>query len=326
MKQVTQWSRLLVGTGIAVVVAAALAAPASAQIAAAGSLDPHAAAVTRSVGHTARAGEYWTEERMAQARPADAPQAGKDPARPVTEQSVRRLASAATGQGEVSAALTMSNAVGKVYFVDPADGQPYHCSASTVNNPAKNMVFTAGHCVHQGDGGTWMREWTFVPAKRNDREPFGKFTAYALGTLNGWSQDGSLGYDSGVALLNANDRGRVVDLVGGNGLVVGGAYEKFRTIIGYPRRVEDGTVQAFCQGDSHQAQPVIFPRQVEIGCVLGGGASGGPWHIDYQDRPDGSGLGDVNGVTSNEDFLGGLRSPYFTNDGEGNLYRQLANG
>ncbi|MBB5954394.1 V8-like Glu-specific endopeptidase [Saccharothrix tamanrassetensis] len=335
MRKFDRSRRLLAGVGVAVAIAALLGAPAHAQAAAGGQqapgADPPAApVVTRAAQYSDEENPagFWTAERMAQAVPADVLTTGnREPARrQATAQQPQRLAPAAAGQpgGDVHAELTSTNVVGKVYYKLPT-GELRSCSAAAVNNPARNMVFTAGHCVHTGDGGDWMREWTFVPAKRQDDEPFGRFTAYALGTMNGWAQDSSWGYDTGIALLNGNERGRLVDVVGGNGLTVGGPFEQFRTIFGYPEDRENGKSQLTCEGNSQQAS-VFFPRQITIGCGLGEGSSGGPWFINYVDRPDGTGRGDVNGVTSNGDIFGNLRSPYFTNDGEGNLYRQMANG
>ena len=49
------------------------------------------------------------------------------------------------------------------------------CSGSTVNSGGKNVVFTAGHCVHGGGAGrSWFdaSRWVFAPSyNANKVEP-----------------------------------------------------------------------------------------------------------------------------------------------------------
>ncbi|GAA1029326.1 MULTISPECIES: trypsin-like serine peptidase [Amycolatopsis] len=222
--------------------------------------------------------------------------------------------------------IYITRTAGKVFFHNPGDGKDYVCSGSIVNSPAKNMVVTAGHCAYEDK--KWMEKFTFVPGYHNGDSPYGRFVSYNLGTLKGWSDGNSWGYDTAIAVVGKNSEGRtLVDAVGNfaNGLQVGGPYERDVTIIGYPADKDGGREQYNCQGKTAKAS-VFFPNQVTIGCALGGGSSGGPWLVDYQDKPDGTGVGLVHGDTSNGDIFHNLRSPYFTDAGQGNLYRKLANG
>ena len=56
--------------------------------------------------------------------------------------------------------------VGKVFFDSPEGSMV--CSGTVVKDPAhpgkSNMVWTAGHCVHQGGSGGWYRNIAFVPS------------------------------------------------------------------------------------------------------------------------------------------------------------------
>lgn len=98
-------------------------------------------------------------------------------------------------------------ALGKVFFDGP-DG-PSVCSGTAVEDPARpgrsSLVWTAGHCVHGGAGGTWHRNIVFVPSY-NDRgltgasrraagaaevAPLGTWWADRAGTSEQWLAEGA---------------------------------------------------------------------------------------------------------------------------------------
>jgi len=66
--------------------------------------------------------------------------------------------------------------VGKVFFDSPEG--PMVCSGTVVEDPAhpgkSNLVWTAGHCVHSGKKGGWMRNIVFVPSYNDDGLPAAK--------------------------------------------------------------------------------------------------------------------------------------------------------
>ena len=74
-------------------------------------------------------------------------------------------------------------AVGRVYFIEA--GQAYACSASVIGEYA---VWTAGHCVHPGDGdpSAWHTNWIFIPAYKDGARPYGVWQAAYLYTTNQW--------------------------------------------------------------------------------------------------------------------------------------------
>lgn len=278
-----------------------------------------------------RAADYWTPERMREAKPADRLRTteGKPEQKPVPAAPAQDVVAPLAPTGDVGTNIYRTRTVGKIFFTDVSDGENYVCSGSVVNSPARNMAFTAGHCVHGGgEDNTWHDNVLFVPGYFHGDQPYGEFEAYNLVSLQGWTIDDSFGYDSALILLNTNDNGqRLIDAVGGyaNGLTTGGPFEQHHVVIGYPGDQEDGQNQYYCEGPSEQAT-VFFPRQITMSCGLGGGSSGGPWLLDYDDWPDGTGVGMVHGGTSNNDIFGNLRSPYYTPDAEGNMYRTFANG
>lgn len=280
------------------------------------------------VGNTV-ADNYWTEERMRAARPSEErvkKTKGSSVAR-TEEEDVKTLAAEIAPKlvkEGLDASLTQSMAVGKVFY-DDSTGTPYSCSAATVNSNGKNMVFTAGHCVHDGDGGNWVRvdTWRFMAGYRHGAPPERQFSARTLVTLVGWARDGDNAYDAAVVVLNRNSSGqRAVDVVGGNGLRTGGAYDQFHTIYGYPGNLDNGQIQYTWQGLTGRS--IVFPGEMSFQGNLPKGTSGGPWHLDYVDNPNGYGLGYIHGVTSHGNDTWNY-SPYFTDAAEGNMYREHAN-
>ena len=56
---------------------------------------------------------------------------------------------------------------GKLFFTKPTGGR-FVCSATMIR---PNFAITAGHCVHTGRGGDWMRDVVFVVAYNKGSEP-----------------------------------------------------------------------------------------------------------------------------------------------------------
>ncbi|WP_413797636.1 trypsin-like serine peptidase [Streptomyces iranensis] len=209
---------------------------------------------------------------------------------------------------------------GKVFFHNPTNGGDYACSAAAVNNPTKNMVFTAGHCVHGGAGGTWATNWVFVPAYYNGSRPYGTWSAKTLTAFNGWINNSDLNYDIGVVNVWDNGAGKLVNTVGGMGLGYNYGYSNTVTVWGYPAAFGyDGEVPYVCQNIPTWQDG----SRVQNGCTMVEGASGGPWLRDYNET---TGLGTEIGVTSTRtDPPAYIDSPYFDNKIQ-TIYDNTANG
>jgi len=142
-----------------------------------------------------RALKYWTKKRMANATPvtsatdrpgskgkADQPLLPNRSSRPVkgaapvlpsdhTDDGSRRSEETGFTPYQVGLEWTgpstrpPATVNGVLFFRRPGSSKDSRCSASTVNSPAKNLVFTAGRCVHQGYGGDggWNTNVVFVP-------------------------------------------------------------------------------------------------------------------------------------------------------------------
>ncbi|MDO4900491.1 serine protease [Actinomyces sp.] len=272
--------------------------------------------------------DYWTPERMAQAQPADVVAGSEQvvaasdnvadgeegtsaPAVPAADVLAQAEAAgvfdddvqtvAAGSDEEILAAQRVTNfsiTNGKLFFNGYGQGNSY-CSASAVNTPSKRVIITAGHCVYSHSDGGWMRNLVFVPgydATRADPDPVGIWTARTLRTFNSWITYRDMTYDVGfVTLNNGGDHGRrIVDAVGGHGLIWNSPMAVDVSIFGYPSNKLNPygryTMWA-CWGGTH----ADGPRVSIVGCDFGRGASGGPW-LQYYNND--SGVGYVNSVTS----------------------------
>ncbi|MFV2085697.1 trypsin-like serine peptidase [Micromonospora sp. LOL_021] len=287
-----------------------------------------------------RVRDYWTPQRMRDARPADellrdlsppahrgtAPQPGRQPAgtvapvaphRPVPAAPAASGKSTAAGEstGDSAApggalAVNASASVGKVFFRNPVNGYDYVCSAATVNSASRLLVMTAGHCVHGGSGGTWMQNWTFVPRYNYGARPYGTWSAKYLTTFTAWANNSNLDRDVGFVTVRPNAAGqRIVSVVGGNGLSWNYNYQQYVTILAYPAAAPyDGGWQQYCRGTT--SRPGFWPfleNRIQLRCGFTGGSSGAPWLRNYDDS-----LGYVNGVMSTlNPSTGWNKSPYF---------------
>jgi V8-like Glu-specific endopeptidase len=273
---------------------------------------------------------YWTPERMHAARPVEesgqfrrartAPQVNLKSA-PAPKDSGRELL-VPPSHGTVSASTMATMATdpnlptshptaftnGKVFFT--RDGGNWVCSGTIVNTPAGNEVWTAGHCIHGGRGGTLASNWAFVPAYNGDAanpRPLGTWTATSLWTMTAWINDSNFAEDMGVAVMGTQG-GQHILRFGGQGLWVNVSTNQFMNAFGYPQEAPfTGTRLKQCAAWSVQEFPTVWTQTIKITpCNFTGGASGGPWLINYDGQ-----WGLVNGINSRADRATWVASPYF---------------
>ncbi|KOV61786.1 lipoprotein [Streptomyces sp. NRRL WC-3618] len=302
-------------------VGTAEAAPAPTEALATGVVAAGANGAT-SVGHTARlsggapvdsasdAGalaRFWTPERMAHAvsldkvatstRP-DAAKALAPTGKPGTTPAARARS------GTAGLRINESAAVGRVFFTNPSNGGSYACSASALNSDSKQMVVTAGHCVHGGSGGTWMTNWVYVPRYRSGARPFGTFAAKQMRTFNSWISSSDLKRDVAMVTTWPLNGNKIVNVTGGHGMSWNFSRTQPITIFGYPGNFNNGESQWVCTGTTRAASD----NGLELQCNFGGGSSGGPWLREFNDS---NGLGSVNGVMSTVTSAGWNEAAYF---------------
>jgi hypothetical protein len=200
------------------------------------------------------------------------------------------------------------------------------CSASTVNSPAKNLVFTAGACVHKGFGGFdsgWHTNVVFVPGYREGSEPYRRWYAKELWTNSAWANSNDPWYDVGAVVFYPNASGqRLVDVVGANGIVFNYVPEQYTYAFGYPRlsKHDKGERLYYCSG-TPTWNGILDAKRMDLKCNFGGWSSGpetgGPWVMRF----DGE-LGDLHSITSYYGQPGALSAIQFYNS-EMDLYNAV---
>lgn len=175
--------------------------------------------------------------------------------------------------------------IGKLYFVQY--GTAYVCSASSIGNYA---IWTAGHCVHAGDGlsSGWSYYTMFLPGYDNGKTRLQRWFGVDLWTLGGWYNNSDLRYDMGGIVLAKNKRKSISQKVGWLGFAytpdANGYYAQYHWFgIGYPAASPfDGQKQVVC-ASSYAYSDTSFgsPYPVGVGCDQTGGTSGGPWILAF---------------------------------------------
>jgi V8-like Glu-specific endopeptidase len=73
--------------------------------------------------------------------------------------------------------------------MNQAETEFYSCSATSIASNTKNAVWTAGHCLHEGSGGSagWFTNHIFIPAYETNSNPFGWCYGISLLATAGWT-------------------------------------------------------------------------------------------------------------------------------------------
>jgi hypothetical protein len=216
---------------------------------------------------------------------------------------------------------TLARTYGKVFFTDATDGLNYVCSATVVNSIHKNTVWTAGHCVHHGPGGTFHQNWQFVPAFKDGIGPFGAWAAERLATRTDWINNEDFSEDLGAVVVAPRDGHEIVEVLGGQGIAFNQPPTYFVKDFGYPQAPPfDGRKLIGCNGTATPAKLDIF-NVIGLPCDMTGGSSGGGWLRDVY-----RGLGYLNGHNDFKvtDLPGVMFSPYY-GDAVRSLYNFVVN-
>ena len=229
---------------------------------------------TVSSAQRADVADYWTAERMRDAKPAE---------RIINaDGSVSKSAAAALPWTSQEVTTPYTNAPtrthGKVFFT--LGGSDYVCSGTALLSSNKSVVWTAGHCVNEGPG-AYATNFIFVPAYDSGAAPYGKWTANALYAPTQWVSNGDMTYDTGFAVMDPDSNGdRLTDVVGGSGTAFNQARGLTYTSYGYPAAAPfNGETLKSCTGTaSDDPNNPQFGTQ-GIPCDMTGGSSGGPWFI-----------------------------------------------
>jgi V8-like Glu-specific endopeptidase len=183
-------------------------------------------------------------------------------------------------------------ASGKLFF--NIGTSTFVCSASLIS---RGIVVTAAHCVADFGQQQFYSGWQFVPGYQNGSAPFGVWSvrqAIVLASyLDGTDPCAVAGIicqdDVAVLLLNTSSTG---DYPGTATGWYGYGWDGFGftanglthiTQIGYTVCLDSGFLMA--RNDSQGFQSVSNANNTIIGTLMCGGASGGPWLVNFGLRP-----------------------------------------
>lgn len=245
----------------------------------------------------------------------------------IAAQSTNAAAAAAVGTTAV-ATRAYAQANGRVFIHNQYDGKDYTCSGSAVNSSSKSLVATAGHCVIPDAGKDPFQNWTFVPNYSDipfimQIHPYGKFQADKFYVLDGWKtygdgdldgdgvRDTMLGHASDVAFVSVHTQvknmvstgKRLVEVVGGHGLINDAALSYDVNIFGYPAIAASSQSSCWGRAERYYFTTGGYTEFVGIsGCtIMGEGASGGPWLRSYNPSNGYGYIGSVNSLAQTLD-------------------------
>lgn len=276
--------------------------PASAATAGPSHASPSAAVVRTSPQGAGQVARYWTPERMRAAKPAPAgrasfgiPQTHTLPAMsapgslPKAKVTVSSDAAADVGALAVSRSLVWNahgsmpaTTVGKLFFSDSSGGN-YECSASVITSGNHSLIWTAGHCVTDGNK-HWYSNFAFAPDYDDYTYPYGLWVWKSVSAPTAYYDGGNSNYDLAAISLWPRLGAKVADVTGSQGYRFGYGYTWNNTYeFGYPYNTHPsrsgitGQQLRYCLGNTWKVG-----SQQAIHCDQGSGASGGPWLYDLQ--------------------------------------------
>jgi V8-like Glu-specific endopeptidase len=300
--------------------------------------------------------QYWTPERMANAKPMNmrsVPDEDGDIARPPAPATVARgfvdgkapsgiapsVGPASEGYWRGSYSGAPAKSIGKLFFQTWIASQRKYgnsvCSATVIAAVNRSTVWTAGHCVYQTYSNIWNRAVIFCPGYRDNNGvpgeavdcPFGKWTVRFRAATEQWIQAvcspsgpckrTEYNYDLGaLAVEQQNGARRIEDLVGSHVLRYNTRVNR-HYVFGYPQtRPFTGRYLYACI-----ATNIFQHGHLRQACRMNAGASGGPWLSNFN-----SGWrGYVNSVNSHVEGRSGRMDGPFQGAVAQRLYNYIRN-
>jgi len=167
-------------------------------------------------------------------------------------------------------------ASGKLFFQKPGGGS-FICSGAVLR---PRLILTAGHCVHQGSGGSggFYTRFLFVPAYHNGQAPYQAWNWRWVVTTGSWAtSNGSVPNAADFAIIEVEDRRfgsqikRIGDVVGWFGYRTNALINNHNK---KPGNHDQGQIM-------HQVDSADFRSGGQntrlYGSDMRGGSSGGPW-------------------------------------------------
>lgn len=184
----------------------------------------------RSAASVGAAAGYWTQERIARARPLGFVRSG-------SEAHLRRLRARRFPftSAEVPDPTVFPNSTNGKLLGRLSGFGPFECSATVVDSASGRVILTAGHCVFDPLIGRFAKRLTFIPAYTDGAEPFGRWQWTELETTRQWVRRGNSNFDFATIVLGRRGDGAAVeDVAGGLPLLANGPREQTYHAAGYP--------------------------------------------------------------------------------------------
>lgn len=210
--------------------------------------------------------EYWTPQRMEEAIAATE---GDRPTATSRESNDRPT--------RAPSVVTAPPSVGRLFFTN-TNGEDRVCTASVVDSATENIIITAAHCVYTRLTG-WNSNIVFVPAYNNGQRPYGSWRSLGKVASTGFTQQNNNKYDQAFVKVENVNGATIQDTVGSNSMAYdAGFIHTGVTFLGYPSQyngVSNG-IARYCIANT--VRRYATSDDAQLGCALGGGASGGPWY------------------------------------------------
>lgn len=172
--------------------------------------------------------------------------------------------------------------IGKLFFTQPGVGD-FQCSASvTTGGTAKNIVWTAGHCVADGGKAKFYTNWLFCPSYKDGKNAQLGCWSWLYATTSGeWFSNGSLSRDYAIiGLQHTGDvvKSDVADSTGGLGFAWNWSRDQNWVHIGYPAASPYNGLRIIYTGTEHRYDDTAqgTPATNSWGSPQTPGSSGSP--------------------------------------------------
>ena len=210
---------------------------------------------------------------------------------------------------------TTGNARVGAIFTQSADGDHF-CTASVVHSAGKDLLVTAAHCVHGGQGGSYSSDLVFVPDYRDGNAPQGQWPVTRIVVDQRWISSSDPDLDVAFVTVGQVGGKNIEDVLGANTLGVNQGFGKVVRITGYPSSASS-PISCF----NRTTQQSQF--QMKIACTgFPGGTSGSPWLAAFDGKKGtGTVIGVIGGYQQGGNSADVSYSPYFDADVQA-LYNQ----
>ncbi|CAN5653424.1 hypothetical protein BH20ACT23_BH20ACT23_14900 [soil metagenome] len=203
----------------------------------------------------------------------------------VARQSANASSAIPFTRTEVTDLMSFPNRTHGKLFILEADVPTFVCSATAVSSVERNLVWTAGHCVHEGGAeGQPFEDFVFIPGYRDGEEPHGAWFAEVAYTTPEWVDDADFRYDVAALVMEPNETVELVDVVGARGIRFNQNPVKTFRSHGYPAAPPfDGERMFRCVSKLGGVLGGGLLAPMGIGCDMTEGSSGGGWIVGSGD-------------------------------------------